>query len=137
MRGQRLERREGGIQLEAHVNLPKDDDTKYDAHGFICPFWVIEFTDDPLKVNMEVFPDLKGYDQTRLRCWEAKPKRHVARNIRAIAENEKLFLLKQEKDSSKNLEVISRIEPAPVPEEGGEASAKAGAPAKRRRVKGR
>lgn len=124
------------FSLAPHVNLPKDDDDdkKSDGHGFICPFWFIEFTDDPLKVNMEIFPDLKGYDQTGLRYWEAKPKIPAARNTRAIAENERLFLLKQKKDSTKSLEVISRVATEPVPEQGG-GSAKA-EPPKRRRVKG-
>ena len=81
---------------------------------------------------MEIFPDLHSYDQTKQRYWEAKPKIPVARNTRQIAENERLCLLKPKKDTTKNLEVISRIrEPSP---EKGEGSAGQPAP-KRRRMK--
>ena len=46
------------------------------------------------------------------------------------------LFLKPKKDSSKHLEVISRIEPEPVPVEGaGEEIASAVAPAKRRKFK--
>lgn len=122
------------FSLGSYVNLPKNE--IYDHQAFVCPFWFIEFTDDPEKVNMEVFPDLKNYDQTGVRYWEAKPKIPVARNTRKIEENERLCFLKPKKDSSKHLEVISRIEPEPAPVEGaGEENAKAGAPAKRRKCK--
>ncbi len=121
------------FSLAPHILLPKDDDEGYDSHGFLCPFWFIEFSDDPSKVNMEIFPDLHSYDQTKQRYWEAKPKIPVARNTRPIAENERLCLLKPKKDTTKNLEVISRIPREPSPEKG-EGSAVQPAQ-KRRRIK--
>lgn len=53
------------FSLAPRVSFPRDDDEGYDSYGFLCPFWFIEFSDDPSKVNMEIFPDLQSYDQNK------------------------------------------------------------------------
>ena len=61
--------------------IPKDDgeDGETTTPGFLCPFWFLEYTDDPKEVNMEIHGNLVNYNQCNKKIDEVTIKIPVAR----------------------------------------------------------
>ena len=61
--------------------FPKDDGEDGESTGFLCPFWFLEYSDDPKEVNVEMHSKLDHYSQGSKKFDEATIKIPVARNF--------------------------------------------------------
>ena len=117
------------FSLGPQIVIPKDDgeDGETTTTGFLCPFWFLEYTDDPKEVNMEIHGNLVNYNQCNKKIDEVTIKIPVARNFTRVSAGTRLCVFRAKKDYTHTLETIDKKEPEENQEEGGEA------PPKRRR----
>ena len=134
------------FSLGPQIVVPKDDGGdgwrkawwKFQKHtakrrmipptGFLCPFWFLEYSDDPKEVNMEIHGKLDHYSQCSKKFDEVTIKIPVARNFTRVSAGTRLCVFRAKKDVTETLETIDKKEKEEEnQEEGGEA------PPKRRR----
>ena len=72
------------FSLGRQIVFPKDDGEDGETTGFLCPFWFLEYTDDPKEVNMEIHGKLEKYSQCNKEIDEVTIKVPVARNFTRV-----------------------------------------------------
>lgn len=116
------------FSLGPQIVFPKDDGEDGETTGFLCPFWFLEYTDDPKEVNMEIHGNLEKYNQCDKKLDEVTIKVPVARNFTKVSAGTRLCVFRAKKDVTLTLETIDKKDKEEEKdEEGGEA------PLKRRR----
>ena len=105
--------------------VPKDDGEDGESTGFLCPFWFLEYSDDPKEVNMEIHGKLDHYSQCSKKFDEVTIKIPVARNFTRVSAGTRLCVFRAKKDVTETLETIDKKEKEEEnQEEGGEAPPK-------------
>ena len=87
-----------------------DDGEDGETTGFLCPFWFLEYSDDPKEVNMEIHGKLENYSQHNKKFDEVATKIPVARNITRVSAGTRLCLFRAKKDVTETLETIDKKE---------------------------
>ena len=109
------------FSLSPQIVFPKDDGEDGETTGFLCPFWFLEYTDDPKEVNMEIHGKLEKYSQCNKEIDEVTIKVPVARNFTRVSAGTRLCVFRAKKDVTHTLETINKKEKEDENEEGGEA----------------
>ena len=113
------------FSLGPQIVVPKDDGEDGESTGFLCPFWFLEYSDDPKEVNMEIHGKLDHYSQCSKKFDEVTIKIPVARNFTRVSAGTRLCVFRAKKDVTETLETIDKKEKEEEnQEEGGEAPPK-------------
>ena len=118
------------FSLGPQIVFPKDDGEDGETTGFLCPFWFLEYSDDPKEVNMEIHGKLENYNQCNKKFDEVTIKIPVARNFARVSAGTRLCVFRAKKDVTETLETIDKKEKEKDDEEGVDARKE-----KRRRTK--